>query len=216
MQQANAVDFWSIRQYLPAETRGYVPAFIATAYIMKYYNQHGIMPQACNMNLNTDTVVVNKFVSLNNVARILNIDANELAQLNPAYTRRIVNGTSKAPRRVVIPQLGKEKYGLLYSALNGEAITEKNVLPVYASVSDDVTSQVANTVAPKVKTLHTVKRGETLSGIADKYGIDIEDLRIWNNIRGNKAMPGQKLTLVAPRMANGKLAATGKELAMAQ
>jgi membrane-bound lytic murein transglycosylase D len=217
MQQANAVDFWSIRQYLPAETRGYVPAFIATAYIMKYYNQHGIMPQACNMNLNTDTVVVNKFVSLNNVARVLNIDANELAQLNPAYTKRIINGTSKAPRRVVIPQLGKEKYGLLYSALNGEAITEKNVQPVYASASDNVATEVTgSSVATKVKALHTVKRGETLSSIADKYGIDLEDLRIWNNIKGNRAVPGQKLMLAAPNMASGKPAVTGKELAMAK
>lgn len=213
MQQANAVDFWSIRQYLPAETRGYVPAFIATAYIMKYYNQHGIMAQACNMNLNTDTVVVNKFVSLNNVARVLNIDANELALLNPAYTKRIVNGTTKAPRRVVIPQLGKEKYGLLYTALNGDKLTEKNTQPVYASLPDESASA---SVAPKVKTQHTVKRGETLSSIADKYGIDLEDLRIWNNIRGNKATLGQKLLLAAPHMVNGKTTASGKELAMVQ
>jgi membrane-bound lytic murein transglycosylase D len=217
MQQANAVDFWSIRQYLPVETRGYVPAFIATAYIMKYYNQHGIMPQACNMNLNTDTVVVNKFVSLNNVARVLSIDANELALLNPAYTKRIVNGTTKAPRRVVIPQLGKEKYGLLYSALNGDAITERNIQPVYASVPDEAPAiSTNNATIPKVKTLHTVKKGETLNGIADQYGIDLEDLRIWNNIRGNKATPGQKLMLSAPGLASGKSSATGKELAMAQ
>ena len=217
MQQANAVDFWSIRQYLPSETRGYVPAFIATAYIMKYYNQHGIMPQACNMNLNTDTVVVNKFVSLNNVARVLNIDASELALLNPAYTKRIVNGTTKMPRRVVIPQLGKEKYGLLYSALNGDAITERNVQPVYASAPDEVTtSTTVAAVASKVKTLHIVKKGETLSGIADKYGIDVEDLRIWNNIRGNKATTGQKLMLTAPGLATGKPATQGKELAMAR
>jgi membrane-bound lytic murein transglycosylase D len=217
MQQANAVDFWSIRQYLPVETRGYVPAFIATAYIMKYYNQHGIMPQACNMNLNTDTVVVNKFVSLNNVARVLNIDANELALLNPAYTKRIVNGTTKAPRRVVIPQLGKEKYGLLYSALNGDAITERNTQPVYASVPDEApAAPTNNATVPKLKTLHTVKKGETLSGIADQYGIDLEDLRIWNNIRGNKATTGQKLMLTAPGLATGKPATQGKELAMAQ
>lgn len=214
MQQADAVDFWSIRQYLPAETRGYVPAFIATTYIMKYYNQHGIVPQSCNITLNTDTVLVNKFVSLNNVARVLNLDANELALLNPAYTKRIINGTTKAPRRIVIPQLGKEKYGLLYSALNGEAVTVSNAQPVYASLPDDQTA-----IAPKVKTTHTVKRGETMSSIADKYGVDLEDLRIWNNIRGNKAAPGVKLKVTAPGMASGKVLArnvdAGTPVAMA-
>jgi membrane-bound lytic murein transglycosylase D len=210
MQQANAVDFWSIRQYLPAETRGYVPAFIATMYVMKYNQEHGINAQACNMTMNTDTVVVNKFVSLNNVARVLNIDANQLSLLNPAYTKRIVNGTTKAPRRVVIPQLGKEKYGLLYSALNGDAITERNAQPVYASLPDD-----AAVVTPKVVNVHTVKRGETLSGIADKYGIDLEDLRIWNNIKGNKAAPGAKLKVAASGLAAGKSTSQGKALAMA-
>ncbi|WP_345953542.1 transglycosylase SLT domain-containing protein [Mucilaginibacter sp. PAMB04168] len=211
MQQANAVDFWSIRQYLPAETRGYVPAFIATMYVMKYYNQHGIMPQACNMTMNTDTVMVNKFVSINNVARILNLDANELAKLNPAYTQRIVNGTTKAPRRMVIPQLGKEKYSLLYSALNGESLSV-SAQPVYASLPDDAPAE-AVAVNKSAAALHTVKRGETLSGIADKYGIDLEDLRIWNNIRGNKALPGQKLKVSAPGLAAGKSVKTGKELA---
>ena len=207
MQQADAVDFWSIRQYLPAETRGYVPAFIATMYIMKHYNQHGIAPQACNMNTNTDTVVVNKFVSINNIARVLNIDANELALLNPAYTKRIINGTTKAPRRMVIPQLGKDKYGLLYTALNGDAITERNVQPVYASLPDD-----APVTAPKVKSYHTVKKGETLAGIADQYGIDLEDLRIWNNLRGNKAAPGQKLKVAAPGLSTDKTLARAGEV----
>lgn len=211
MQQANAVDFWSIRQYLPAETRGYVPAFIATMYVMKYADQHGIIPQSCTVTLNTDTVLVNKFVSLNNVARVLSLDANQLALLNPSYTKRIINGTTKAPRRIVIPQLGKEKYGLLYAALNGESLSPSAapIQPVYASIPDDATG-----TETKTKSTHTVRKGETLSGIADKYGVDLEDLRIWNNIRGNKATPGVKLKIVAPGLAAGKPGVpAGKELA---
>lgn len=206
MQQADAVDFWSIRQYLPAETRGYVPAFIATMYVMKYYNEHGIMPQACSITLNTDTVLVNKFISLNTLAKSLSIDANELSLLNPAYTKRIINGTTKAPRRIVIPQLGKEQYPQLYAALNGEAVTP--IQRVYASQPDEPA-----VIAPKVANSHTVKKGETFSSIADKYGIDEEDLRIWNNVKGRKPLTGQKLKVAAPNLAAGNTAKPGKELA---
>ncbi|MDT3404496.1 lytic transglycosylase domain-containing protein [Mucilaginibacter terrae] len=206
MQQADATDFWSIRQYLPAETRGYVPAFIATTYIMKYYNEHGIIPQACSITLNTDTVLVNKFISLNNVAKALNIDANELSLLNPAYTKRVINGTTKAPRRIVIPQIGKEQYPQLYAALNGEPVTPiKHV--VYAAQPVEIPDAAA-----KAGNLHTVKKGETYSSIADKYGVDVEDLRIWNNAKGSKPAPGQKLKTSAPNLAAGA-AKPGKELA---
>ncbi|MBS7566061.1 transglycosylase SLT domain-containing protein [Mucilaginibacter sp. Bleaf8] len=200
MQQANATDFWSIREYLPVETRGYVPAYIATAYVMNYYNEHGIMPQACNMKLKTDTVLVNKFVSINNIARVLDIDANELALLNPAYTKRIVNGTPSAPRRMVIPQLEKAQYSTLYDALNSDAATVRNAQPVYAALPDDQSAAAA----PKLPSFHTVKRGETLSGIADRYGVEIQDLKDWNHLRNSKAMPGQRLKVSAGNLSVGK------------
>jgi membrane-bound lytic murein transglycosylase D len=200
MQQANATDFWSIREYLPAETRGYVPAYIATAYVMNYYNEHGIMPQSCSINLKTDTVLVNKFVSLNNMARVLNIDAGELALLNPAYTKRVVNGTPTAPRRLVIPQLDKAKYSALYDALNSDVLTVSNAQPLYAALPDD--QQAA--AAPRMPSFHTVKKGETLSAIADKYGVEVQDLKDWNHLRSSKAMPGQRLKVSASGLAIGK------------
>jgi membrane-bound lytic murein transglycosylase D len=178
-------------------------------YVMKYNEEHGIIPQACNIALSNDTVLVNKFVSLNNVARVLDLDAGQLSLLNPAYTQRVVNGTTKQPRRIIIPQLGKEKYGLLYSALNGEPVSVSKAQPVYAAtLSNDRTATGA-----KLKNIHTVKRGETLSSIADQYGVDLEDLRIWNNIRGAKAVPGTKLKVSAPGLAAGKAVNAGKELA---
>ncbi|WP_158825282.1 lytic transglycosylase domain-containing protein [Mucilaginibacter lacusdianchii] len=201
MQQANATDFWSIREYLPAETRGYVPAYIATAYVMNYYNEHGIMPQACSITLKTDTVLVNKFVSLNNMARVLDIDANELALLNPAYTKRIVNATPNSPRRLVIPQLDKAKYSALYDALNSNSLTV-NAQPVYAALPDD--QQPAG--GPKLPSYHTVRRGETLSGIADKYGVEVQDLKDWNHLRGAKAMPGQRLKVSSGGLSVSKAA----------
>jgi membrane-bound lytic murein transglycosylase D len=184
-----ANDFWSIRQYLPAETRGYVPAFIAVAYLMNYYNRHNIIPQACSFSLKTDTVLVNKYVALSTVSQVLNIDVKELSILNPAYKRQIINGTTKIPRRLVIPQIDKEKYGALYDALNNtnNAIAPAAQQVMYAAYHENKTEELP--------AYHKVKRGETLGDIADTYGVEVQDLKAWNHLHSNKAVVGQRLRL---------------------
>jgi membrane-bound lytic murein transglycosylase D len=122
IEQANgATDFWSIQKYLPVETRGYVPAYIAVTYVMNYYKKYNIVPQSCNLSaMKTDTVLVNKFISLNSVARVLNISLAQLTQLNPSYKVMIINGSPEAPKTLVIPQSAKEKYSTLYNSINAD------------------------------------------------------------------------------------------------
>ena len=187
IEKAGASDFWSIRQYLPAETRGYVPAFIAVAYVMNYYGKHNIIPQACNFSLKTDTVLVNKYVALSTVSQVLNIDIKELTILNPAYKRQIINGSNKVPRRLVIPQIDKEKYGALYDALNSSTVVATAPQPMYASYHENKTEELP--------AYHKVRRGETLRDIADTYGVEVQDLKVWNHLHSNKAVTGQRLRL---------------------
>jgi len=187
IDKAGVSDFWSVRQYLPVETRGYVPAFIAVAYVMNYYNKHNIIPQPCDFALKTDTVLVNKYVSLGTVAQVLNIDIRQLSNLNPAYKRQIINGTAQAPRRLVIPQIDKGKYGALYEALNNSNMV--STAPVAMHVNYVESKPVEHPM------YHKVRRGETLSDIADNYGIEVQDLKVWNHLRGNKAVVGQRLKL---------------------
>ena len=187
IQKAGVSDFWAIRQYLPNETRGYVPAYIAVTYLMNYYSKHNIIPQPYAHSLKTDTVFVNKFIALSTVSKALNLDVRELALLNPCYKRQIVNGTEKAPRRLIIPQAEKIQYSALYDALNNTNVVA--TVPTLANVAYHVKK------ADVIPAYHKVKKGETLSGIADTYGVEVQDLKVWNHLHSNKAVVGQRLKI---------------------
>ena len=95
-------DYWKIYPYLPRETRGYVPAFIAANYIMNYYCEHNICPMRTQLPAKSDTIVVNRDVHLKQVAAICNLSLEELRTLNPQYRRDIVNGSTE-PSAIRLP-----------------------------------------------------------------------------------------------------------------
>lgn len=206
LEQTGTHDYWSIRELLPAETRGYVPAFIAINYVMKYHKYHYIVPQTGNLAIVTDTVMVNKFVSLNRVAQALGMPLKDICALNPSYRQQLVNGTAAVPRRIVIPKIDKDRDNVLRNA-----ITDLNVpIPVLGAiqyiaiapppppipVKQPVIAVQQAVVGGKViiPTLHTTKRGETLASIATMYGVKVEQLMQWNRALGNNTtlplMPG--------------------------
>jgi membrane-bound lytic murein transglycosylase D len=186
--KSGAIDFWSIRQYLPTETRGYVPAFIAMSYVMNYAGKHNINAQAWSLSAKTDTVMVDKYISLSNIAKALNIDNRELALFNPSYKRQIINGTAAAPRRLVIPNNGQINYAVLYEALNNPDVPVAQATIAYTAVAKQP-AEVSE------QNFHKVKRGETLVDIASTYGIDLRELKTWNHLRTNKPVVGQVLKL---------------------
>ena len=95
-------DYWKIYPYLPRETRGYVPAFIAANYIMNYYCEHNICPMRTQLPAKSDTIIVNRDVHLKQVAAICDLSLEELRTLNPQYRRDIVNGSTE-PSAIRLP-----------------------------------------------------------------------------------------------------------------
>ena len=107
-RSGGSMDYWKIYPYLPSETRGYVPAFIAANYVMNYYCDHNICPMLTHLPEHTDTIEVNRNISLNTIARFCDIDIEMLRDLNPQYRRDIVNGaTEPSLIRMTIPAINR-------------------------------------------------------------------------------------------------------------
>jgi len=198
IEKAGAMDFWSIRQYLPVETRNYVPAYIAMSYVMNYAAKHNITADNWSFSAHTDTVLVDKYVSLANVAKALNVDINDLALLNPAYKRQIINGTTAAPRRMIIPHADQRNFTALYNALNNidsPVVMQPQAIPAATAVNlvdIPVSTKQAGTKTPDY---YIVKPGETLENIAADYGLDVREIKAWNHLQTGKAVAGTRLKL---------------------
>ena len=126
-------DYWRLYPYLPAETRGYVPAFIAANYAMPYYCEHGICPMSTRLPLQTDTVVVDRDVHLEQIAKVLDLDIEMLRSLNPQYRRDIVPGANK-PYAIRLPMADTGRFidmqDSIYSYRASELLTKRAVVDV--------------------------------------------------------------------------------------
>lgn len=189
----NAKDFWAIYPYLPSETRGYVPAFIAANYIMTYYDKHNISPALARKPIVTDTVHVTKRVHFQQISDVMGLPMDELRILNPQYRTDLIPGDIR-PYALVLPSL--QAYAYLS---NEDSIVNHNAA-LYArrDVVEPGTRQGVDQGGEYVEELvvkyHTVKRGETLSSIAKKYGVTTASIRSANKI-GNKVRRGQRLKI---------------------
>lgn len=196
-------DYWQIYPYLPKETRGYVPAFIAANYIMTYYCDHNICPMTTRLPAMTDTVVVKRNVHLEQVAAVCNIDIEQLRALNPAYRRDIVPGaTEESAIRLAQTDVGKfidnEEDIYNYKAdqlLTKRAVVEVNEAPTATagrSSKSTARRRTSRRSRSSAKTI-TVRSGQTLSEIAKKHGTTVAKLRKLNGIKGSNIRAGKKL-----------------------
>lgn len=178
-------DFWEISRFLPAETRNYVPKFLATAFIMGNYRQFDISPLAPSFNTLTDVIDVIKPISLAAVARATGIDLGQLVLLNPSYKKLIINGSAEAPKPLVIPSNSNPDYFALYQVLNGNG--SNGVAP---AARNNAQSSTPKTI------YYIVKKGDNLSTISKKYkGLSVEELKKWNKLRTSQLQVGERLVI---------------------
>lgn len=192
MEKSNSMDFWELRRYLPKETRNYVPAFIAAVYVMNCPDKHQIQPVSSPFEKYTDTIQVNHFVSIPALAKALDMDLDVLCGLNPSYKKKIVNGTETSPKRLVIPRISLEDFTRIYEILNEDSGTG-SMRVILASNSDRKTVKKPRTKSRPAFFYHKVSPGQNLGVIADKYHVEVQDLKVWNKLRGSTIVPGQKL-----------------------
>ena len=214
-------DYWQIYPYLPKETRGYVPAFIAANYIMNYYCNHNICPMTMQLPEKTDTIMVSRDLHLEQIAAVLGLDIEMVRALNPQYRRDIVPGSSeqqcvRLSQMDVVRFIDNQDSIFAYNAATlltkrSEVDVREDYVPTFKSKRTKVVRKQkvrrsrSGRASKRSKATSrsrrsrgagqsvTVRRGQTLSEIARRNGTTVAKLKRLNGIRGNKIQAGKKL-----------------------
>ena len=187
-------NYWNLRPYLPRETAGYVPAFLATLYIFEYAKEHGFKPQKrANHLFQTDTIRVKQANPFKDIAEITGMDVQDIQFFNPSYQLDVVpyvEGRNYAVR-LPISEIGKfvSNEQAIYNYLNEQKAQREQILPEVAKGE-----QYAGGKSTK-KTIYTVKKGDNLGKIASRHGVSINNLKRWNRMKSNKVRVGQRLSI---------------------
>ena len=215
IRRAGSRDFWKIYPYLPRETRGYVPSFIAALYMLEYYKEHNMQPAQLNMPAHIDTFKVHKNLHFEQISAVVGVPMDDLKNYNPQYIEHIIPGNS-----------GEQILKLPYNYTNAFIEKEKEVYTYKDSIYfNPITKESIKknaSLSSGGNITHVVKRGETLGHIAMKYRVSVKNLMRWNGLTSKSVLRiGQRLKInggTAPAVtssgggskASGGSAATSK------
>jgi membrane-bound lytic murein transglycosylase D len=184
--------FWDIYPFLPAETRGYVPSFIAATYAYTYHRQHGIELVETSLPLAVDTVSVRRLVHLDQVATTLGIPLETVRALNPKYLKDVVPALDKT-YSLVLPQSCTTDFVGRTDEIHSK---DSVYLAEYLNPANFDKTKALLT-ATTSSTVHRVRSGETLGHIAIKYGVTVSQIMRWNNLRSSHRLSiGQRLQIM--------------------
>lgn len=180
-------DYWEIYSYLPRETQGYVPSFIATTYLMNYYCEHGICPMETQLPSESDTIMVNKDLHFKQIAGVCDISLEEIKTLNPQYKRDIIPGNSgsyplRLPSNIALEFLSKED-----SIYNFKVA---NYTPRRQNI--EISKETAVNSSTQTK-YYKVRKGDTYSSIAKRFNTTVARIRQLNGHKGKNLIAGKSI-----------------------
>ena len=179
-------NYWAIWPYLPAETRGYVPAFIAVTYVMNYAAEHNLYPSNPGLLLHgTDTVMVHDRVAFDQINECIGVPMEDLVFFNPQYTKRVIPGTKEYPYSLRMPT----KYTLRFVQLEDSIYSYVSKSEKAREIIEEKVEKVSDSF------IHVVKKGESLSSIARKYHVTTANIKRWNHLKRETVHVGQRLTI---------------------
>ena len=215
-------NYWNIRKNLPKETQGYVPAFLATMYIYEYHKEHGIEPKRAAISyFATDTVMIKREMSFKQISDLLDIPESQIKLLNPGYKLHVipfVKGknhylrlplpkiavfTSNEDKIYAYAQIEEDKKEKPYFSrkatsptgnTNETAIASSEARSPYIDYSEEPEIVKGSKIVTKTK-YHTVKKGDNIGEISQKYGVSVAEIKKWNRLKNNNVMLGAKLKI---------------------
>lgn len=206
-RSGNKTTYWEVRPFLPTETQGYVPNFIAAAYLLTYHAEHNIIPMDVKVHYaQLDTMCLSGGVHMATISKLVNWPIDDIKSLNPVYKTTYIPFTK--PSQCISGPL--EKIGLLVSLEDSLYILEKRTYssqPIVNSKPLILDPQIVDTLGnvdslgvsqvPNLESYiyHKVKSGETMGTIATKYNISVEQIMEWNALRTTNIYVGQRLKL---------------------
>lgn len=186
--------YWEVRPFLPRETQGYVPNFIAAAYLLNYYAEHNIVPEEAVVKYNElDTMCLKNGVHMETIADLLSISVEEIERLNPIYKRSFIPKGVTEPYCVMLPL---DQIGVLVSLEDSlyQLEIEKYSNPTGTqTTTQNTTRQTTPVVDNGTYSYHKVSSGETLGTIASRYGTTVGELQKINGLSSSRIYVGQRL-----------------------
>lgn len=196
-----ARDYWTIYPYLPKETRGYVPAFIAANYIMTYYCEHNICPMKTKVPVTTDTIMVTRNVHMEQIAALCGVDLEVIHALNPQYRTDVIPGQTKEcalrlPQENILAFIDMKDS--IYNYRASELLTRRNVVAVPETTKEQTRTTSSRSTSKSTRSRSsrktvTVRSGDTLSAIAARNNTTVSKIKRLNGIKSDRINPGQKL-----------------------
>jgi membrane-bound lytic murein transglycosylase D len=193
-------DFWDLYYFLPRETRGHVPAFIAATYTMNYYREHGISAKPLSLPFPVDTIMIHDNLHLDQVSHVLGLSKKMLRDINPQYKWDIIPGKEK-PYALKIPAA----YSMQFIEYQDSIFAWRDSVYFDSGRLTKTPQYYSSTYVPRapgpnmVRLSYTIKSGDNLGYISEWYNVRLSDLKYWNNIHGSTIRTGKKLYVFVPK-----------------